>query len=106
MTYCLFAGRHELPQNIGAICTDFDFSTMQTVQSDLWEQSLQDIIDGKNVEILVTGITPALTEYLSAVLSIRNAANNYGIDLLGTLSLLHFNNATKEYVPQKFLHHD
>ncbi len=101
--YTLFSGRHELPENLGPICTDFNFDSFKAVRSPLWEKCIDDILDGNKVKIIVTGLTPALTEYLTCVMNLQKTHFILGIPLKGQLSLLHFNASTKEYVEQVYL---
>ena len=86
--YTLFQGRHELPANLGAIRTDFNFTTKKVVKSEHWVSALTELYNGEIVYLIVTGLTPALTEFLSV------------IDKNARLILLHYHNATKEYWQQ------
>ena len=87
-TFCLFEGRHELPTNKGAIFSSFDFGTMRG------EKTMNyDLLLKNGGQLYVTGLTPALTQFLS---DFTNQSNK------PTLVLLHFNNSTKQYVPQFF----
>ena len=105
-TFCLFAGRHELPTNEGAICTEFDFATKKVVKSELWQVLLNE--GGK---LLVTGLTPALTEFLAEFSAEHRVRLDdiyhcpekyYNSDYqCPRLTLLHFDAATKEYWEQE-----
>jgi hypothetical protein len=86
-TYCLFQGRHELPENNGAICSDFDFKSFEVVKSPLWDEALSEISEGKEVSILVTGLTPALVQFLN--------------ECEGEVTLLHYDNSIRGYHKQK-----
>lgn len=101
-TFCLF-NRHELPENLGAICNDFNFETFAAEKSPLWEQAA----NTENCEIIVTGLTPALTEFISewAKRNIYVGQIEYGGETLphienNKLVLLHYNNKTNSYVRQ------
>lgn len=95
--YCLFEARHELPDNNGALCYRFNFDTKQTEKTKYWYQSIQELIKPNNiVYIYVTGLTPALTEYLSCVFSYLCDFGSYG-----ELILLHYDKETKTYWKQK-----
>ena len=84
-TFCLFDGRHKLPSNLGAIAISFNFERFVTEKSELWNEALK-----TDCKILVTGLTPALTEFISEKAK------------TGTkLVLLHFNNAINDYFEQK-----
>lgn len=97
-TYCLFEGRHELPQNEGAICTSFDFTTNTVVKSELWNQALENM--GPNpVKIYVTGLTPGITQFISEAICYQ--VKHYGEYLHGWIILLHYNSSTGEYWEQK-----
>lgn len=94
-TYCLFAGRHELPENLGAICNGFNFETFQVEKSPLWKEA----VVCPNCEIIVTGLTAALTQFISAWVNV-NIRDNYASSEK-SLTLLHYNNETKGYVMQQ-----
>ena len=104
-TFCLFEGRHELPTNEGAICTSFDFATKKVVKSDLWQEAIKEI----DCKIIVTGLTPALTEFISEWSN--NWTYNRGDmfaqqDFYGgfaNLVLLHFDSQSGEYWEQKII---
>lgn len=93
-TYCLF-NRHALPENLGAICEEFDFETFQVQKSELWK----DAVLAENCEIIVTGLTPALTQFISAWANV-NIRDNYN-NSEKSLTLLHYNAETKGYVSQE-----
>ena len=92
--FSLFTGRHPLPENKGAICSDFDFDRFRAVRSSLWSEALHKLKDGQEVRLIVTGLTPALTEFLSEAFK-ENAS--------GKLILLHYNSSTQQYVEQEVL---
>lgn len=98
-TFCLFEGRHPLPENEGALCSDFDFAEFSPVKSPLWDEALKEIAEGDPIQIIVTGLTPALTTFLKDVASIDDGAL---ISNSGYLTLLHYNSQTGEYVAQTF----
>mgnify|MGYP003527289480 FL=1 len=67
-TYCLFEGRHELPQNSGAIFSAFDFMNFAPIPNVwMYEDFMQQIKAGEVVRLIVTGLTPALTYILARV---------------------------------------
>ena len=91
---CLFDGRHDLPENAGAIIQSFDFETMKPEYSELFNEQIFPLFFSKEkfcVELYVTGLTPALTDV------IREFAM---AECLNSLVLLHFNHATSDYVKQ------
>lgn len=92
--FSLFEGRHKLPDNEGALCSGFDFETFQAIPTDCWGRALQTLSEGNDVKIYVTGLTPALTQFLSHVQRYMWKA--------GDVILLHFNSQTGEYVEQVF----
>jgi len=96
-TYSLFEGRHELPENQGAICTSFDFTTNKVVKSPLWDEAIEACRRGENVELYVTGLTPALTQFIGHSWS---AYHNMWADGGINLTLLHYNSQTGEYWKQ------
>jgi hypothetical protein len=89
-TFCLFEGRHELPKNQGALCSSFDFDSMTANKTQAWHESMEMLCRGEEVSVLVTGLTPALTMFISEAMKAG-----------GSLTLLHFNNKSGLYVPQK-----
>ena len=102
-TYCLFSDRHDLPLNEGSICLSFNFSTLTVIKNDSnWNALLNE--GGK---LMVTGLTPALIEFLIAW---KNKWYFHTCDLYAEyqgqdcpkLLLLHYNNVTKEYWEQKY----
>lgn len=104
--YCLFEGRHELPSNKGAICSSFDFTTFKVERSSLWEEA----VASDDVTIIVTGLTPALTEFIRAWVN-NHVTHDYSAHvggcwygwgvIQGRLSLMHYNNESKDYVVQR-----
>ena len=103
-TYCLFEGRHELPKNEGAICTSFDFATKKVVKSSLWLEAVNEF----HCKIIVTGLTPALTEFISDWCNqwTYNRGDVYAQqDALGfaKLILLHFDSQSGEYWEQQII---
>ena len=91
--YSLFAGRHTLPENLGPICSDFNFETKECVQTNNWDQIIEYLYHGESVAIYVTGLTPALTSFLKEAYNYKNRC--------GTLTLLHFDAKTSEYWEQQ-----
>jgi hypothetical protein len=104
-TFCLFEGRHELPTNEGAICTSFDFITKKVVKSELWKIARNE----PHCKIIVTGLTPALTEFISDWCSewTFNRGDLYmNCDMLtgfADLTLLHFDSQSGEYWEQRVI---
>lgn len=89
--YCLFAGRHELPANEGALFSDFNFENFTPVPTQKYFEAMEEVKRGNSVSVYVTGLTPALTHFLSEVR-----------DYKGKVHLLHYNSQTKEYMEQEF----
>jgi hypothetical protein len=103
-TYALFEGRHELPPNEGALCLGFDFATRRVVKSPLWDEAIETLCKGGQVSLIVTGLTPALTQFLSEAVTERIEyyacfEDAYGIHR-GTLLLLHYDSQTGQYWEQ------
>jgi len=101
--YCLFSGRHILPENLGAIASKFDFTTKEVVKSNLWEKAVEDcFFDG--VKVIVTGFTPALTQFIGdAVKASHFKANDEYMQFNpcnAGLILLHFDAKTGKYWEQ------
>ena len=100
-TFCLFEGRHELPTNEGAICSSFDFTTKQVVKSSLWKEAVNE----PSCKLLVTGLTPALTEFISEWCD-KHTYNRGDVyaqqdSCWATLILLHFDSQSGEYWEQR-----
>ncbi|MDR1101000.1 MAG: hypothetical protein LBL34_01365 [Clostridiales bacterium] len=89
--YCLFEGRHELPQNNGvvfnAVVNPADIAGIEAQASD-FVAKLGDDVDG--ITVYVTGLTVG-------TVSLIKACANKGVGL----TLLHYNAATGEYMPQE-----
>lgn len=103
-TYSLFSGRHELPENQGAICQAFDFDSKTVIKTELWDKALQD----QSCRLYVTGLTPALTQFIAEykerntmAYSGISAGYPMGICMCPSITLLHYDNATGAYWEQK-----
>lgn len=69
-TYALFDGRpgHDLPENEGPLCLDFDFAAKKVVRSKHWNEAIQTGCESEipvEIRVIVTGLTPATTEFVS-----------------------------------------
>jgi hypothetical protein len=104
--YSLFTGRHDLPDNSGAICESFDFTTNKAIKTPLWNELKEN--GGK---LIVTGLTPALTEFLSDYTSfnyvpvddVYHNARDFDADYNHAgLILLHYDKNSNSYWEQKF----
>ena len=84
-TYCLFSGRHEMPENSGELFSGFDFDTMSGVKTDNYETAMA----SGCFNLYVTGLTPA-------ALQVVMEAKEKGV----TIRLLHYNRDTGGYVAQ------
>lgn len=106
MRYALFADRHDLPEHSGALYTGFNFETFQPETNEtIWRQALGD----RDCEVIVTGLTMALTHFIDAWHTRRlqhlynQVGSGYGTEAYwdGSITLLHYNRATNAYVPQR-----
>lgn len=90
--YSLFPDRHNLPDNLGPLCLDFDFtqSKFEPVYSELAEQAI--LTD--EVAIYVTGLTPALTAFLRDKIMLGPKQQ--------TIWLLHYDKGSRGYFKQLF----
>lgn len=61
MTVSLFEGRHDLPENLGPLCSEFDFQNFKAVKTDLWSAAKCT----KEVNLYVTGLTAALIQFIA-----------------------------------------
>ncbi len=91
--YSLFKGRHELPKNKGALFSDFNFKSFEGVKTENYHIALLELIQGNEVILYVTGLTPALTEFL------KDAFKFYGVGF-GSLVLMHYNSESGKYIKQ------
>jgi hypothetical protein len=91
--FSLFDGRHPLPNNTGAIFSGFDFDRFAPIRSSHYDTVVSLLTSGDSVSLYITGLTPALTDFLSTVAE---------IDGRGVLTLLHFNSGTSSYIARVF----
>ena len=92
-SFSLFEGRHELPVNEGAVCSGFDFAKFKSERTDNWQKLLVAIDEEwEDVLLIVTGLTPALTELLGEIGQMSHRKAHF--------FLLHYNAATSSYVKQ------
>ena len=104
MKVCLFEGRHELPENEGALYKSFNFNTWKGIIADkeLFEKAVLCATNCYNnnewLQLYVTGLTPALTDFIKTVY--RNAELWYE-RVIVNLTLLHFNRETGKYWEQR-----
>jgi hypothetical protein len=91
-TYCLFSGRHKLPENQGPLFLEFDFKEFRGVKTSQYFDAIQKIGSGEIVEVIVTGLTPALTEFIADMITFNKE---------GSLNLLHYTSQTESYNRQK-----
>ena len=100
-TYCLFEGRHDLPTNRGPICSEFDWLNNCVIRTPLWDELLEN--GGK---LIVTGLTPALTEFLiewrSNIDWLLVGVHENDYKPTPQLTLLHYNSSSKSYFEQQF----
>ena len=108
MTVCLF-DRHELPENLGPICSDFSFNIFRSVRNELWKRCIEFLSHG-TVKLIVTGLTPALCEFLAEACandaqghSMYQSSFDTGYECeepTGSLILLHYDSVKKDYWEQ------
>lgn len=89
--YSLFDNRHTLPDNSGSLFSDFDFKTFKGVKTELYYEALKKLQNGETIYIYVTGLTPAITEFLFDAIRIVDKPK---------IVLLHYNKEINEYIPQ------
>lgn len=92
--YSLFEGRHKLPDNEGALFSDFNFVSFEGVKTEKYHLALLNLVKGIKVVLYVTGLTPALTEFIKDAFD--NKAEGYG-----SLVLMHYNSKTEKYIKQR-----
>lgn len=90
--FCLFEGRHNLPPNEGPLYSSFDFDTYKAVPTPNLERVINLLISNQQVRIYVTGLTPALTQFLS---DIKQYAG-------GNLSLMHYDKEKDTFIEKGF----
>lgn len=108
MIVCLF-DRHELPENLGPICSDFSFNTFKSVRNELWKRCIEFLSHG-TVKLIVTGLTPALCEFLAEACAqeaqghaMYQSSFDTGYECeepTGSLILLHYDSVKKDYWEQ------
>jgi hypothetical protein len=98
-TFALFEGRHELPLNRGAIFGPTD-NPLNAAMSEAGELALGLFAIGQAIRVLVTGATPALTQFVGHCIRAQMAG------AMGSLVLLHFDRAAGEYLPEVLIGHD
>lgn len=91
-TYCLFSGRHELPPNVGPIYESWDFDTLKGVKTPHYEELMKE-----GGDLIVTGLTPALTAFLSEFVKKYSDKK-----VKKSLYLLHYDSAKDMYWREKF----
>ena len=104
-TFCLFDGRHELPENSGAIASGFDFETKKPIKTALWYAALMALTKG-GCRIIVTGLTPVLTDFIREAVGVTHYRGSdvyakHDTSRSESLVLLHFDSQKKEYWEQK-----
>ena len=92
--FCLFEGRHNLPFNEGPLYSSFDFTTYRAEPTPNLNRVVNLLNDHQKVRVYVTGLTPALTQFLSEV--------RWHINATGDLTLMHYNKETDSYCQQDF----
>jgi hypothetical protein len=92
MVVCMYANRHDLPLNDGAIfdVSDNPFCPVKTANYDKAVNALRDGID---VYLYVTGATPSLIIFLKDLVA---------IDRKGSLYLLQYDRDSNSYIETKF----
>lgn len=90
-TYCLFSGRHDLPENQGALFDSFDFENFVPVGTEKLDEAINHLEKGETIALYVTGLTPALTYLLSKIRKYE-----------GKIILLHYDKEKQAYVEQLF----
>ena len=100
--YCLFEDRHDLPENEGPICKSFDFHKFCVNRHPNWYELLYN-----GGSLIVTGFTPALTEFLEMWVHEHHYRKNdlyaqYKASYVPVLTLLHYNTNTKQYIKKQF----
>lgn len=92
MEYCLFEGRHEIPNNPPSIFKSFDFNKFEGIYNlETYKKLVSHFIKGESIKVYVTGLTPALIE----LLKLRDS-----ISVQGNITLLHFDRESNSYKEQ------
>lgn len=92
--YCMYANRHDLPENEGAIF-DNSVNPFEPIKNVNYETSLKALKEGADVHLYVTGATPSLIVFLQDVVNLQ--------DKKGSLYLLQFNKDINDYFKTKFV---
>ena len=84
-TYCLFSGRHNMPENLGPLFSDVQFDTFDCTRTPNYEDAMR----SGEFRLYCTGLT-------AAALSVLHDAMKRGV----TIHFLHYNRETGLYVEQ------
>lgn len=95
----MFEGRHALPDNEGALFSSFDFILGKAERTSLYNDVLDCIYKGERVGVYVTGLTPALTQFISdAYYAHMMHWNDVGMN--GIITLYHYDSVSGTYWEQ------
>lgn len=101
--FALFADRHELPPNRGGLYTGFDWRKRRAIRNPTaYTAALDELRHGRDVRLYVTGLTPALTEFVRVAVRLRLDWSTIG-RRTGGLILLHYNRDERTYFEQRIL---
>lgn len=84
-TYCLFDGRHDMPENSGALFSEVAFDTFECTRTEKYEEAMQ----SGEFRLYCTGLT-------AAALTLLHDAMKRGV----SIHFLHYNRETGDYVEQ------
>jgi len=82
--YALFSGRHDIKDTIeGGLCASFDFKSFRPAKEKGWAEALKELKKGGDVGIYLTGLTPAITQFLEEAVHVagesRAASHHQGL---------------------------
>ena len=97
--FCLFAGRHTLPNNPTPLFGD-SANPLHPETGEGFDRALASFSAGEVVRLYVTGATYALTQFIAACLT----AQQMGAQ--GSLVLLHYDRDSGEYIPQVLVYNE
>lgn len=119
-TYALFQGRHELPQHEGALYSPETTGPFGLVEAPARAEALAHFAQGGTVEVLVTGLTAALLDFVAACHKVSHPSisckgsymDDDGVETIieavitantGQLVALHHDRESGRYLPQQVI---
>jgi len=101
--FCLFDERHNLPPNLGALYTGYNWKKHRaTPNPSAYNTARLRLLNGETIKLYITGLTPALCEFISIVIDLRLRCCKCQRKT-GGLILLHYDRETGTYFEQTII---